>query len=364
LTGVRAALLVQAAALSVAPAALLLAIGMPIASAQALSPLAFALVVAATLLGSFLFASALLFRAVGRPLVRLLEAARRLEGAAELPMLGPPEDAGGGLSRAAIAFERTAAALEEERARLRQKIAELEKANQELASARRQLLRSERLAAVGLLAAGVAHEIGNPLGAITGYAELAQEKVAASRTAEAGDFLRRIAADARRIDAIVRDLLDLSRPERVELKAVAVGPVLEDALATARVQERFGGVRVEVDLSPDLPPVRADARRLSQVLLNLLLNAADATEGRGRIRVEARRTPGEVELTVADDGPGIPAQSLPRLFDPFFTTKAPGQGTGLGLAVCHALMEAFGGSISAEPGEERGAVFRLTLKPV
>ena len=362
MSGVRAALLIQAAALSVAPAALLLALGMPIASARALSPLSFAMVVVAALLFSFLLASALLFRAVGRPLARLLEAARRLERAAELPMLGPPEDAGGGLSRAAIAFERTAAALEEERARLRQKIAELERANLELASARQKLLRSERLAAVGLLAAGVAHEIGNPLGAITGYAELARERLAAGSTAQAKDFLSRIASDARRIDAIVRDLLDLSRPERVELAAVAVPPVVFEALATARAQERFGGVAVEVDLSEDLPLVRADARRLSQVLLNVLLNAADAMGGRGRIRVLARAARGEVELTVADEGPGIPAEDLPRIFDPFFTTKSPGQGTGLGLSVCHALMEAFGGSISAEAGEPRGAVFRLMLK--
>ncbi len=363
MAGVRTALLLQATALAVAPAALLLAVGLPIAAARALTPPVFALVVAVAALGAFVTACALLFRAVGRPLARLLSAAGRLERAAELPMLGPPEDAGGGLSRAAVAFERTAAALEAERARLGQKVAELQRTNQELAGARQQLLRSERLASVGLLAAGVAHEIGNPLGAVTGYAELARQKLAAGRPADADDFLERIAADARRIDAIVRDLLDLARPERVVLAAVAVAPALEDALATARAQERFGEVRVEVALAPNLPPVRADARRLSQVLLNVLLNGADAMGRRGTLRVEGRRAGAQVELTVADEGPGIPAADLGRVFDPFFTTKAPGQGTGLGLAVCHGLMEAFGGSISAEAGAGRGALFRLLLQP-
>lgn len=360
--GVRAALLLEALAMAVTPAALLLALGLPIASARALSPQVFAVVVAVAALLSFFVAGAFLFRAVGRPLNRLLLAARRLEREAELPMLGPPGEKGGGLSRAAIAFERTASALSEERLRLSQKVLELERTNQELESARERLLRSERLAAVGLLAAGVAHEIGNPLGAVTGYAELAKEKLLKGKAAEVGDFLTRISADARRIDAIVRDLLDLARPERVELTAVAVGPAVEDALATARAQPRFGEVGVEVELGPDVPSVRADGRRLSQVLLNVLLNAADAMGGRGRVWIRARRAGDRVEIEVADEGPGISPADLPHIFDPFYTTKAPGQGTGLGLAVCHALMEAFGGDIAAQAGPSGGAVFRLVLR--
>jgi two-component system, NtrC family, sensor kinase len=362
MAGVRSALLLQAAALAVAPTALLLALGLPLAAARALAPPAFALLAAAVALGAFLAACALLFRSVGRPLARLLGAARRLERAAELPMLGPPEDAGGGLSRAAIAFERTAAALEEERGRLGQKLAELQRTNQELAGTRQQLLQSERLAAVGLLAAGVAHEIGNPLGAVTGYAELARQKLAAGRTADVGDFLDRIAADARRIDAIVRDLLDLARPVRLEPGPVALGFAVEDALALARAQERFRRVEVQVEVPADLPPVRAEARRLAQVLLNVLLNAGDAMGGQGEVRLEARREGEAVVVRVTDRGPGISPELRSRVFDPFFTTKAPGQGTGLGLAVCQAAMEAFGGAIAVEGGPGGGATFRLTLR--
>jgi two-component system sensor histidine kinase HupT/HoxJ len=109
--------------------------------------------------------------------------------------------------------------------------------------------------------------------------------------------------------------------------------------------------------------VLADARRLSQVLLNVFLNAGDAMEGSGALRIEAARTAAAVEVRVTDEGPGIPPQHLSRVFDPFFTTKPPGQGTGLGLAVSHAAMEAFGGAIAAEPAPGGGATFRLTLRP-
>jgi signal transduction histidine kinase len=361
--GVRAALLAQAAALAAAPAALLLAAGLPLAAAGRLSPRAFATLVGVATLATFLVALALLFRAVGRPLARLLAVAGRIRSS-DLPLLGPPEDErSGGLSRAAVAFERAAAALEADRARLREQVVELESSGRALATAQERLGRSERLASVGLLAAGVAHEIGNPLGAISGYAELARARLSAGGTAEVADFLERIVADARRIDGIVRDLLDLSRPEPVALGPVSLAEVVEEALGTARAQPRFAGVAVTVALPPDLPPVLADARRLSQVLLNVFLNAGDAMEGSGALRIEAARTAAAVEVRVTDEGPGIPPQHLSRVFDPFFTTKPPGQGTGLGLAVSHAAMEAFGGAIAAEPAPGGGATFRLTLRP-
>jgi signal transduction histidine kinase len=117
-----------------------------------------------------------------------------------------------------------------------------------------------------------------------------------------------------------------------------------------------------VTIPDDLPAVVADERRLAQVVLNLLLNAADAMDGRGTVRVGARAGGGRVEVEVADSGPGIPAHVLPRIFDPFFTTKEPGQGTGLGLAVCHGIMASFGGSIEGRPGVGGGARFLLGLR--
>ena len=128
------------------------------------------------------------------------------------------------------------------------------------------------------------------------------------------------------------------------------------------MQARFKAVEVGTALPPDLPAVWADERRLAQVLLNLLLNAGDAMRGEGEVRIEARADGEQVEVTVADGGPGFAAGDLGRAFDPFFTTKDPGQGTGLGLAVCDGIMRSFGGDIAAENGARGGAVLRLRFR--
>jgi C4-dicarboxylate-specific signal transduction histidine kinase len=239
---------------------------------------------------------------------------------------------------------------------------ELERANRALADARESLVRTEKLATVGRLAAGVAHEVGNPLGAIAGYAEVARDRLRRGAAGEADDFLARIGAEARRIDTIVHDLLDFARPAEPALAPVAVRAAVEAAVRLARPQPRFRGVEVALDLPAALPPALADARRLEQVLLNLLLNAGDAMGGAGRLEIGARAEAGVVEIAVADRGPGIPAGDLPRIFDPFFTTKPPGAGTGLGLSICHRLVESFGGSIEAANREGGGAVLRVRLR--
>jgi C4-dicarboxylate-specific signal transduction histidine kinase len=337
----------------------------PLLASRSLGPRQFLLLVAADAAVVLLAGAAILFRGVGRPLDRLLGAAARLGQDGALPPLGPPgEQDGPSLARAALAFERTAAALSEERARLAAKVGELEAANARLAQARAELLRSERLATVGRLAAGIAHEVGNPLGAISGYAELARAKLAdgSADRATVEDYLARIGAEAQRIDAIVRDLLDFARPSAPALAPGAVRPALDAAARLARVQARCRDVEVRGDLPAGLPPVLADERRLVQVLLNLILNAADAMEGRGEVRVTARAAAGRVEVEVADGGPGIPPEHRLRVFDPFFTTKEPGQGAGLGLAVCHGIMESFGGAIEALPPEGGGALLRLTFR--
>jgi signal transduction histidine kinase len=362
---IRTALFLQALALAAAAAALLLAIGLPLAAAGRLrAPAVTALALAAggvvALLGT-----AILFRWVARPVERLLAAAERLGSGEGLPVLAPPgEPPGPGLARAAVAFERVVASLAAERGHLAAKVAELEAANCQLADTRESLLRSERLATVGRLAAGLAHEVGNPLGAIAGYAELARGRLAASAPGpEVDDFVARIGAEAARIDRTVRDLLDFARPATAPLGRVDLPAAVDAALRLARVQARFKGVAVRLALAPELPPVIAEERRLAQVLLNLLLNAGDAMRGAGEVEIRADvPDDGQVELTVADQGPGIAPEDLPRVFDPFFTTKAPGQGTGLGLAICHGIMASFGGEIGAGPGARGGAVFRLRFR--
>jgi signal transduction histidine kinase len=310
-------------------------------------------------LGAFL-----LLPTLARPVDRILAAAERLREVGRsqtaLPLLG---DAGEQttLPRAAVAFERAAGALQEERGRLAAKVEELTRANRELAEARASLVRSEKLATVGRLAAGVAHEVGNPLGAIIGFVDLALAKLPSDPT-ETKAYLERIAVEVRRIDRTVRELLDFSRPAPPTLMPIDLGRAAEGALRLARMQDRFKDVEVALEIPQGMARVLADERHLAQVLLNLLLNAGDAMQGAGRVRLSASGGAGRVRLEVSDTGPGIAPDDLPRIFDPFFTTKEPGKGTGLGLSICHRIMESFGGEIGARNGEGRGAVFTLTFR--
>jgi two-component system, NtrC family, sensor kinase len=360
--GIRMRLALVAAAIAAAAGAVLLAAGLPLAARGALSPRAFLVLAAASTLFAFLAGAAALWRSVARPVDRLLAAAERLAAGSpgELPLLGEP--GGLALERAAVAFERVAAALEAERARLAGKVEELTAANRALAEARESLLRSEKLATMGRLAAGVAHEVGNPLGAVAGYGELARARIAAGRPDQADDLLARAAAEAQRIDRTVRDLLDFARPSAPALVAVDLAGALEGSLRLARMQARFRDVAVTVDLQARLPPVVADERTLAQVVLNLLLNAGDAMGGRGALSIAARAADGRVLVRFTDHGSGIAPEDLPRIFDPFFTTKDPGKGTGLGLAICHRIMESFGGEIAVESAPGGGAAFTLTFR--
>ena len=408
--------MLDAAALGAAGAALVLGAGLPLAARGALSPTGVVAVAAGVAVAVTAAGAALLLRQVGRPLDRVLSAAEALGArAGDLPLLGDPGDAGArGLSGAAVAFERLVAALGAERARLAQKVAELERTNEDLVRARASLVRAERLATAGRLASGIAHEVGNPLGAITGYAELARDRLAelerqaqgqpdevaparqrppdaergfaagtdlervggsggrepsgARRASprpevtEADDFLKRISEEAQRIDRIVRGLLDLARPAAPVAGEVDVAVPIDAAVRLARVQSRFRGVEVEVASPPDLPPVLGDEARLAQVFLNLLLNAADAMAGAGRISVAARARGGWVEVEVRDSGPGIPAADLARVFEPFFSTKAAGEGTGLGLAISQGIVESLGGELTAANAEGGGAVLTVALR--
>ena len=360
---IRVFLALTALALAAATAVAVLALGLPVAARHALGPAALGAIAAAA--AALVLALWLLFRGIARPLDRLLAAAARLGPGdpairGELPILGEP--GGLALSHAAVAFERLALAFGEERSRLAAKVEELTEANCALAEARESLLRSEKLATVGRLAAGLAHEVGNPLGAIAGYVELARARLPPDPPPDLADALERIGAAAQRIDRTVRDLLDFARPTAPALAPIDLGAALDASLRLARMQSRFRDVEVETALEPGLPRILADEHYLAQVLLNLLLNAGDAMGGEGRVRLSARAEGGQVVLQVQDNGPGIPEADVPRVFDPFFTTKDPGDGTGLGLAISHRIMESFGGDIAVRNGAAGGAVFTLRFR--
>ncbi len=292
---------------------------------------------------------------VGRPLRRteaVVEQFGRLEWEPHLV----PTQGGTLVSRIQRSLQRMAEALREEQALTRAQMASLRESNAQLARTQTELVASERLATVGRLAAGVAHEVGNPLAGILGYVALARAK---ADTAELKDFLERIDHEVHRIDRIIRGLLDLGRPGTTSMGPVDVSALVETCVRLVRASPELAYVAVALDLEPGLL-ARADAGPLSQIVINLLLNAAQAMGGQGGVRVITRQAAGEVCLHVEDGGKGIPEDIMPRLFEPFFTTKGR-DGTGLGLAVSQRLAQVMGGRLEAENVPGGGARFTVRL---
>jgi signal transduction histidine kinase len=296
-----------------------------------------------------------------RPIDGMRRASERMaEGnlRTRVPVQGAAE-----VARLASAFNEMASQLRADRAALQERLEDLERTTAELTAAHERLVRSARLAAVGRLSAGVAHEIGNPLAAIRGMLDLLQAGDLDSD--EEKEFVARIQRESERIHHTIRDLLDFSRDEpthsgRIESSA-SLAAVVDDTVKLVDRQSRFRDIAFKLAVDESLPRVRGDHERLRQLLLNLLFNAADALSGRGTIEVSASRANGIVQLVVSDDGPGIDGKILDQVFDPFVTTKPAGQGTGLGLAVCHTIVDRLGGSIRAENRAGGGASFEVSL---
>lgn len=224
----------------------------------------------------------------------------------------------------------------------------------ELRTAKQQLNRAEQLALVGQLSAGLAHEIGNPLGAVMGYMKLLEDEDDAETRKE---LAARSENELQRIHRLVRELLDFARPAALHITPVALAPVLQESANLLSHQTR--AKHCEVIASPTVEWVHADPDRLKQVLLNLLLNAADAMQGRGKIAVDVTSEGPNVAIRIADQGPGFSESALQHAFEPFFTTKKT--GSGLGLAVCKTLSERMGGTLELQ-NEQVGASVTLTLR--
>ncbi|MDI1431888.1 sensor histidine kinase [Polyangium sorediatum] len=304
-------------------------------------------------------------RLVVDPIERLSRAAGRVaEGARrlELPRAGARE-----LAELADSVARMTERLRADEESLRVKIDEATRYAKELERAQERLVRSERLASVGRLAAGLAHEIGNPIAALLGFEELLL--AGGLDEAEQRDFLQRMKGETERIHGILRDLLDFARPAtsvrggRAPEIGGSLAQAIDAALALVKPQKALRDVAITLDVDKHLPLVALSEERLVQVLLNLLLNAADAVpKPGGRIDLVARRAPEGVRVEVHDNGPGVAPAIRDRLFEPFTTTKEIGKGTGLGLAVCRGLLESVGGTIGVEHGEEgAGARFSFTV---
>ncbi|MDX2051487.1 MAG: HAMP domain-containing sensor histidine kinase [Polyangiaceae bacterium] len=298
-----------------------------------------------------------------RPLDELGRAARRVaEGARQFsaPAHGPAELLE--LNRSLGTMTHHLVGREEA---LQLKIAEVERATENLREAQERLIRSERLASVGRLAAGLAHEIGNPISAILGLQELILS--GHLQPQEQRDFVERMRKETERIHHILRDLLQFARPTQSSAEKLTPGDVTEairDTLALIVPQSAFKGIVLKNNADFALPRVTCSHEQLVQVLLNLLLNAADACGSTGEIRVTATQVASNVRIAVEDSGPGVHAGLGEQIFEPFVTTKEVGKGTGLGLAVCRGLVEACQGSISVDRTFKAGARFVVELPVV
>lgn len=221
-----------------------------------------------------------------------------------------------------------------------------------------QLRRTERLAELGTLASGMAHEIGTPMNVILGRAEYLMRRTQEETTKKG---LETIIAQVERITKIMNQLLTFARRRPAERRPIQLKQVVEDGLEVLHERLVRHRIQVEVSLGNTLPMVLADPDQMSQVLLNLFINAIQAMPQGGTLRVGLEPGEGAVKLIIADTGVGIPKDALPRIFDPFFTTKEAGQGTGLGLTVVHNILQEHGGSIAVESELGRGTTFTLTL---
>jgi signal transduction histidine kinase len=248
---------------------------------------------------------------------------------------------------------------------LQREIQHAERATQELGKAQRELVRSERLASVGRLAAGLAHEIGNPIAALIGLQDLLLDGGLSQE--EQRDFIKRMRAETERVNRTLRDLLQFARPARENSSAPSppgdVEAAIHDTTALLMHQAALRDIELGIDVHPALPRVTLGSSQLTQVVLNLLLNAADALQGRAgaRITVQARASDAGVQIAVEDNGAGVPSEIAEHIFEPFFTTKEVGKGTGLGLSVCQSLVAAAGGSLSLDATHRQGARFVVQL---
>lgn len=263
--------------------------------------------------------------------------------------------------------------IEEYQRTLEEKIIER---TQQLEDAQAQLIQSEKLGAIGQLAAGVAHELNNPLGGILGYAQFTLEKlqklddttVSAKELKSFQRYVNDIEVQARRCKTIVQNLLRFSRSSRsVDFAEVDINRALEETVSFVEHQLHINQMQLTVDLSPNLPVLFGNQGQLQQVFTNLIINAMHASKPGATIAISSRYSPalgefgGAVELQFIDQGSGIPKENLKKIFEPFFTTKEIGKGTGLGLSVSYGIIKDHGGEISVQSSVGKGTTFTIVL---
>lgn len=260
--------------------------------------------------------------------------------------------------------------IEGDKRRLQESLFNLEEANREIKDRQNELIRAEKLASVGRLSAGIAHEIGNPIGIVLGYLDMLSHQDLSE--AEKKDYIDRCANEIQKINTIIRELLDFSRPSGKEAsETVAVHELIKETMDLLAVQPVMRNINKKIELNASYDTITAVPDKLRQVFVNLILNAADALSinppGTGEIVIRTSTTTDNagiremLHIDISDNGVGIKPADLETIFDPFYTTKDPGYGTGLGLYVCYMIIDNMKGSISVDSRQDEGTTFTLQL---
>ncbi|PID76653.1 MAG: hypothetical protein CSB24_05320 [Deltaproteobacteria bacterium] len=314
---------------------------------------------------ALIFATLGFFRLVKlmiRPLDRLVMISNDYLGKNELDL--PLINQSGELAQLSFAINTMLGKITDDKAVLQANISRLEEVNQQLTESRNQVVRAEKMAAIGRLSAGMAHEIGNPLGIVGGYLELLQDDLADAKREE---YCRRALDELGRIDAMIRQLLDFSRQNNGGQESdeiISVGKVCEKVVDAVKKMDKRVDYNLNLTSQSDLVKINAD--KLYQVLLNAILNSADAAGEkpngeRGAVMIKTAVDAGRIKIKIMDNGSGLAGEHLPNVFDPFFTTKEVGKGTGLGLFVSYAIIDEAAGEIFFDEEYRNGACLNIIL---
>ncbi len=305
----------------------------------------------------------LLSRLVVNPVHRLLRMTEEYRDSELIYPAGKlPSNEIGNLS---MALSNMLEKLDENKRELKSHIISLEEANNNLKSAQNEIIRSEKLASVGRLAAGIAHEIGNPIGIILGYIDLLQK--GGLKPDEEKDFLERVESEISRVNVIIRQLLDFSRSSSGLIEKCSLHELIKNSVNMLAPKFKKMDFDILFELNAEKDDITADKNKLQQLFLNILMNSIDALEEvvskieNPGITVKSESSETHIKICFTDKGPGIPGNELGRIFDPFFTTKEPGRGTGLGLSVCYRIVEELNGNIEAVSRPGTGAKIIIVL---
>ncbi|WP_027353334.1 sensor histidine kinase [Desulfosarcina sp. BuS5] len=301
-------------------------------------------------------------RATVTPLKRLLNNAEEFREDGDMFLIHAKES--DEFSRLSSSLNRMLQRIANDKEKLRVTVRSLEKTNLKLKEAQKELVKAEKLASVGRLSAGIAHEIGNPISIIIGYLELLKQQNISNN--EKNDFLHRAKDEINRINTIIRQLLDFSRTSEENIKNISVHEIINDISQISKIQPWLSGITIELRLAAAKDTINADSNQLRQVFMNLIINASDSiasspekikgkiyitTENIEKIFFGAAEPVQMLKIMFTDNGPGISEADIENIFDPFYTTKEPGKGTGLGLYVCFMIIDKMSGKIEVKSSE-------------